>query len=103
MSACDFCKQDMRTAESCIEHTIHPFGRPNGVAPVLYGDDRESWKDYDITPADRCQDCGVKLGAIHHPGCAREICPVCVPTSKTKRRVQAIACDHAEDRRPLLV
>ena len=64
MVKCDFCKREMLTAKSCSFDVA-----------VIDG------KYYDRVPnfnlGDRCGDCGVTYGNIHHFGCDSEAC--CVP------------------------
>jgi hypothetical protein len=63
MALCDACDHDMNTAETCL------------VRPIKIG--RKQFKQVPWEGPDRCGDCGVIAGAVHHPGCDQETCPKC--------------------------
>jgi len=67
MSVCQDCKQEMQTAKSCT------FPKISGKTRIKYGEENEDWG------ADRqkCHDCAVGKGGIHHFGCDVERCPKC--------------------------
>lgn len=66
MAICNFCKQEMKEADSCIKIFIISDGRQ--YKPLRTKFDKIN---------KRCLGCGVKHGAYHHPGCGEEICPRC--------------------------
>lgn len=70
MAVCDCCNQEMLTADSC---TFPKIGYKNGKSykRIRYGE--EGWG----LTSEKCGDCGVKLGGIHHDGCDIERCPKC--------------------------
>lgn len=73
MAICNDCKQEMQTAGSCNFRFVQVGGK-----------DYLRVTDYhDIN--DRCHDCGIINGNIHHSGCDMERCPVC--------KGQLISCD----------
>jgi len=73
MAICAHCDRDMQTADTCIggpwtlEGKIYaavPYGQEGGFTTLG-------------RLAQRCHDCGVTLGGVHHPGCRVEACPRC--------------------------
>ena len=63
---CDFCDQEMSIGNGCTLATYTDIpGHPN-IARIPYDG-----------PGDRCHDCNVTLGQLHHPGCDMERCPAC--------------------------
>ena len=95
MAECGYCHQEMTTGQAC---TWKPAVTVEGVAyeRVPYGHDplpaegtaarqeaRRSLQANVIRP-ERCHDCNVPVGALHHPGCDVERCPRCA--------WQAISC-----------
>ncbi len=103
MAICDVCQREMTTADSCADWDAFIQGR--AWRPTRYGDERRpeppdeecevDWDDWDEDPwplprpaaprppaepepwPPRCGDCGVALGANHHPGCDLAQCPRC--------------------------
>lgn len=81
MAACSTCQGEMNTADSCkrinfkeykeprIEWTREPAQR----VVSLYLHLHMGLPAFD----DRCPDCNVAPGGIHHPGCDKEECPHC--------------------------
>lgn len=66
MARCTWCDQEMTTAASCSVEVMHRFGEP--VPMPRWRPRRRS---------ERCGDCGVAAGGVHHPGCDLARCPVC--------------------------
>jgi hypothetical protein len=63
MAACLTCQREMLMAPSC---------RPR-LGAVRYGSEQvvpDPWPE-------RCRDCAVTDGGIHHDGCCLEECPAC--------------------------
>jgi hypothetical protein len=76
---CAGCKQPIGSIDHCTD-TSYPYvtgGSVQWLEPIPYGDPREGWVINDITPPERCNDCGVKLGATHHWHCDVATCPNC--------------------------
>lgn len=77
---CKFCDQEMIGvgADSCKNLFVN---FPNGeriLSVPFYGDD----------DLDRCHDCNILSGGLHHPGCGMERCPKC--------KCQIISCGHLD-------
>lgn len=70
MTKCKCCGKEPLETDSCIKVPILHNGKK--YDPVPYGISAE-----DIDSGDKCPDCGVAVYGYHHPGCDREICPVC--------------------------
>lgn len=70
MARCDYCGQEMTSAEGCVGTPIVIAGEP--YAPVPYGTE---WPVGRV--GRRCGDCDVALGSVHHHGCDVEQCPAC--------------------------
>lgn len=82
MATCEFCDQEMHEAESCTKNMIlYPDGTiQNGgrFEPAIPYGEENRWDLIDDElggPDARCHDCGVRLGAFHHPGCDIEESP----------------------------
>jgi hypothetical protein len=72
MAVCPSCRREMLAAPSCTPR----------LNVVRYGDER-------YLPADRperCRDCGVSVGGVHHPRCCMEECGRCGG--------QLLTCEH---------
>jgi len=81
MAVCDDCNQEMLVAASC---TLASIDLIDGTyRRVRFGSERPSWQ------TDRCGDCNVALGGLHHLGCDVERCPDC--------SYQLISCDCWEE------
>lgn len=67
MAVCDACNQEMMTADRC-ERDVE----------IEYPD-RRRWLviRYPAIRSNRCRDCNVQPGSMHHPGCDDERCPRC--------------------------
>lgn len=73
MSICKSCLNDMKEVKSCNRNSALWLGKSTQMyATIPY-----------INPATftndnpNCHDCGVQIGAKHHPGCDMERCPRC--------------------------
>lgn len=77
MAVCNYCEQEMLSADSCSDAAIVIGGA--AYAPVRFG---REWGMRGVKV--RCGDCGVVPGAVHHHGCDMERCPLC--------RRQSISC-----------
>lgn len=82
MANCNWCNQDMMTADDCTANRAIYFGGGKSLPSVPYNPDNG---DAD----QRCHDCNVKSGGYHHPGCDVERCPQC--------RGQLISCSCTPD------
>lgn len=66
MAACPDCQREMRLAPSCVTTLV-----------VTVGDQRFDRVRHSGDTMERCEDCGVKPGGVHHFGCDMEPCPSC--------------------------
>ncbi len=73
MSVCEFCKQEMLTADGCSMKVFIISGKP--YPRIKDGEEG----DFDVTEDDayRCDDCNALKGHYHHFGCDHERCPSC--------------------------
>jgi hypothetical protein len=70
VTICGYCNKDMSEVSSCREVAITI--NKEIYKPVPYGQEtRINWE------SERCHDCSIKRGGLHHPGCDVEECPVC--------------------------
>ena len=68
MVACEWCKQEMKTADTCPGNLTVEFPDGSKIESDTYHFEE---------PTGRCHDCGIKHGGFHHPGCDVERCPRC--------------------------
>ena len=85
MAKCSICGREMLTAKTCVAPQVHINGKV--YDRIRFGDPRGFYGS--CNPGDRCPDCGVAVGGIHHWGCDIERCPVC--------EGQMIGCDCGDD------
>lgn len=78
MAICDYCNQEMLSADGCTDARIVINGW--AYAPIRYGSESGLRR-----VKHRCGDCGVLPGQVHHHGCDIERCPAC--------EEQSISCD----------
>jgi hypothetical protein len=84
MAVCRYCFHDMLSADGCVADALHVDGQP--ASRVRYGREQRE------RSPDRCGDCGVLVGHLHHPGCDLERCGACWR--------QAISCGCPFDEDP---
>jgi len=69
----------MLEADSCTGNTLSSDGLD--YARVRFGSEAQwsdpQWKALGIEQGDRCGDCGVSVGGLHHLDCDMEECPKC--------------------------
>jgi hypothetical protein len=70
-AVCNVCNRVMLDALSCTLATVRIDGQD--FERIHYGSEPGS----EVDPNDRCNDCGVARGGLHHPRCDREDCPKC--------------------------
>jgi hypothetical protein len=87
MVICTFCGNDMIHGTTCSEEPL----RIGGVQyePIRWGQEKGYRFRY---MTERCGDCNVPKGAVHHHGCDLEQCPACYS--------QAISCGCMDDCEP---
>ena len=78
MAICQYCESEMRSADGCKEAPIVMLDGTT-YEPVRYGEEI-GWP----RTRERCGDCNVLAGRVHHHGCDIERCPSC--------QRQAITC-----------
>jgi hypothetical protein len=70
MAKCDWCEQEMMdpAIETCTGNVLVKFADGTTLPPSdeHYGE-----------ATGRCNDCGIRHGGFHHPGCDAERCPRC--------------------------
>lgn len=81
---CKVCKQDMAPADTCTQKTVTtddgetfhriPYSRASAFSEL--SDLVEKGLPELETP-ERCPDCGVLDGGVHHRSCDMENCPKC--------------------------
>ena len=77
MARCRYCGENKPTASGCIRVPIIHNGKE--FEPIRMGATRMGRDDsyFNDTSVEYCEDCGVARDHYHHPGCEKEICPVC--------------------------
>jgi hypothetical protein len=70
MAVCDYCTQEMLSADGCTDAPIVIDGE--SYSPIRHG---SRW-DMPRTK-NRCHDCYALPGHVHHHGCDMERCPAC--------------------------
>jgi hypothetical protein len=79
MAVCDLCKGEMLEVPGCVQAALL-FQPTDGesttrrMAKIPFGQEKRYGE---MEAAERCHDCGVKPGQLHHPGCDWEECPRC--------------------------
>jgi hypothetical protein len=73
MAICRLCEREMLTAASCNVAALHIDGHEYPVVP--YG--KETRYGRRTANTQRCHDCGVQPGGLHHLGCDWAECPHC--------------------------
>lgn len=73
MRICHYCKQDIHDAVSCNAPAVYESDGPS-YARIPYGVERHVQGGNN---AQRCPNCLVMTGMLHHPGCLAEECPAC--------------------------
>ena len=73
MAICEFCAEEMQTADSCDVTGIQAEGTTH--ARLRWGEELRF--PGRRRPTERCHDCAVRPGGFHHPGCDMEECPIC--------------------------
>jgi hypothetical protein len=87
MAICTFCGNDMIHGTTCSEELLRIGG--TDYEPIRWGDEK-GYPFGDMT--ERCGDCNVPKGAVHHHGCDLEQCPNCYS--------QALSCGCMDDCAP---
>ena len=87
MSTCKRCNNDMKKVKSCCKNLFVTFEDDLRMYPAIPYINPSTFH----TENPNCHDCGVQLGANHHPDCDMERCPRC--------GLQLISCACVELRR----
>ena len=84
MAVCTWCKQEMTTGASCTLDAIHQRGTARPLLPAT----------------ERCGDCGVSAGLLHHLGCDQQRCPCCwrqLVACGCPFDEEGLGCGHSDD------
>ena len=81
---CHTCNQDMALGDGCTVTAAKMGGLV--FDRIRYGAEVGEWGA--SASYQRCHDCGVEAGGVHHDGCDMECCPFCGD--------QFISCDCGE-------
>jgi len=92
---CEVCGQEMELGGECLSSTRMKLnGKWYQRVRMDSELERQCWVEAGVEPTlleatrgESCHDCGVRRGALHHPGCDMERCPRC--------HRQFIGCDCA--------
>jgi hypothetical protein len=100
VARCEHCGENMQTADTCDPSRVGvlvdadgdtyerlPFGdedqrtlehlRESGADEEYTEEYKETIEKNPVEEGDRCHDCNVVTGGLHHEGCDKEICPQC--------------------------
>lgn len=72
MTVCEYCRTEMIGSSTCVPIQIRMGAEL--FDPIPYGSEPFG---ADWSPPERCHDCDVVIGGIHHGGCDMEACPRC--------------------------
>ncbi|HYC83023.1 MAG TPA: hypothetical protein VEB60_00535 [Candidatus Paceibacterota bacterium] len=90
MARCEQCLQQFHQADACTWQHVEIEGQVYGrEGTYAFGKRFEQAVNAD---KDRCDDCGVLAGSVHHFGCTLERCPRCGEALAT------CACDEVYPR-----
>jgi hypothetical protein len=86
MAVCTWCNQEMKdrvNTKTCTQKVEFPDGQVMDPVPYTFWDGHydpltgQTSPREEIPEGQRCHDCGIAKGGIHHPGCDMERCPRC--------------------------
>ena len=67
MGKCEHCLKHIEEANSCDGNTVVLFPDGTSIPATIYAPETNN----------RCPDCNIAPGGVHHPGCSEELCPRC--------------------------
>ena len=73
MSLCIRCNNEMKVVKSCNYNLFVSFKGDSRPYPTIPHINPATFMDGNPN----CHDCGVQIGALHHPCCDMERCPRC--------------------------